>query len=320
MRLRGLFVIGLCVALVTAAGPAQASVAIRTMVAFDPAAGEFPEGLAVDKQGNIDVSLINPVGEIRQLRRDGAQSVLAHFSVPGFGPLGLAIDAAGHMYAAVASFDAATQGVYRVFPGGTSARIPGTGGIAFPNGLAFDKRGNLYATDSIGGSVWRIPKSGPAVLWAQSPLLEGNGSLQLGFPLGANGIGFRHGALIVANTEGGSLVSIPIESDGSPGPAAVVAEGPDLFGADGIALGVHGNIYVAVNAQSTLLRVAPNGSETLLATAANGLQNPASLSFGTGQGQRKTLFMTNFAFFAPPGTARPAILAAPVGEPGQPVP
>ncbi len=317
MRLRGLFVIALSVAVLMAAGPAQAGIALETVVAFNPAANESPEGLALDKQGHIYVSLTNPVGEIRRVG-PGGQSTVAHFTVGGFGPLGLAINAAGNLYVAVATFDAATQGVYRVLPDGTSVRLPGTAGIAFPNGLAFDKRGNLYATDSIAGAVWRIPRRGPAAIWAQSPLLEGNGSAGLGFPLGANGIAFRHGALIVANTEGGRLVRIPINPDGSAGQAAVVVEGPELFGADGIALSVHGTVYVAVNPQSTLLSVTPDGSVTTLATAADGLENPASLAFGTGAGDRKMLFLTNFAIFTVP--PHPAVLAAAVGEAGQPIP
>ena len=43
-----------------------------------------------------------------------------------------------------------------------------------------------------------------------------------------------------------------------------MAEGPVLFGADGIALDVHGDVFVAVNPQSTLLRVESDGSITSL--------------------------------------------------------
>jgi hypothetical protein len=42
------------------AGVADASNHVRTVVSFDLAAGEFPEGVAVDKRGNIFVSLIAP--------------------------------------------------------------------------------------------------------------------------------------------------------------------------------------------------------------------------------------------------------------------
>jgi sugar lactone lactonase YvrE len=318
MCFRAVAAIVLALAVGLAAGPAQASVPIHTVLAFNPAAGEFPEGIAIDKRGNLYTSLIEPVGEVRVLRPGGEQQVVAHFPVSGFGPLGLAADAAGALYVAVASFDPATEGVYRIHPDGTSTRLPGTGSILFPNGIALDKRGAIYATDSISGAVWRIPPGGSAELWAQSPLLEGNGSAGLGFPIGANGIAFRPGQVIVANTEGGSLVRIPVEPNGSAGTPAVIAQGPDLFGADGVALGVLGNVYVAVNTQSMLLRVSPGGATTTLATAADGLENPASLAFGTGMGQRRTLFLTNFAIFS--ATPHPAVLAAAVGEPGLPLP
>src|SRR5919198_139186 len=229
MCFRAVAAIVLALAVGLAAGPAQASVPIHTVLAFNPAAGEFPEGIAIDKRGNLYTSLIEPVGEVRVLRPGGEQQVVAHFPVSGFGPLGLAADAAGALYVAVASFDPATEGV--------------------------------------SGAVWRIPPGGSAELWAQSPLLEGNGSAGLGFPIGANGIAFRPGQVIVANTEGGSLVRIPVEPNGSAGTPAVIAQGPDLFGADGVALGVLGNVYVAVNTQSMLLRVSPGGATTTLATA-----------------------------------------------------
>ncbi|HXJ65483.1 MAG TPA: hypothetical protein VNN79_17135, partial [Actinomycetota bacterium] len=98
MRLRGVLAVAFTVALVMSAVPAEASVAIRTVVAYNPAAGEFPEGLAVDKRGNIYTSLVEPAGEIRVLRPNGAQAVIAHFPVSGFGPLGLAVDPPGNLF------------------------------------------------------------------------------------------------------------------------------------------------------------------------------------------------------------------------------
>jgi sugar lactone lactonase YvrE len=318
MRLRGIIATTLALAVLLSSDLAMASVPIQTVVAFNPAAGEFPEGVAVDVTGNAYVSLIQPVYEIRKIDPSGTQTVFAHFQVPGFGPLGLAVDAPGNLYVAMSTFDPATRGVYRVMADGTSVRLPGTGPILFPNGLALDPRGNLYVTDSIGGAVWRIPRGGSAQLWFQNPLLAGNGSAGLGFPLGANGIAVRNNAIIVANTEGARIVRIPVKLDGSAGTPSVLAEGSTLFGADGIALSVLGNIYVAVNPQSTLVRVAPDGSIATLDTAADGLNNPASLAFGTSMGDRKSIFVTNFSVFSSSPT--PALLKVAVGEPGLPFP
>ena len=316
MRARGIVAMFAFVMLLSG-GLAYASVTVQTVVAFNPAAGEFPEGVAADVRGNVYVSLVEPVGEIRKIGPTGAQSVLAHFPGPGFGPLGLAVDAAGNLYVAVASFEAATRGVYRVLPDGTTERLPGTDQILFPNGVAVDPRGNVYATDSISGAVWRIQPGGSAEVWIQDVLLEGNGAVGLGFPLGANGIALARKVITVSNTENARIVRVPVLPDGSAGTPSVLAEGPELFGSDGIAVSVLGNTYVAVNPQSTLLRVDSDGSITTLATAADGLNNPASLAFGTSMGNRKSLFMTNFAVFSSSPT--PALLKVAVGEPGAPL-
>jgi hypothetical protein len=108
-----------------------------------------------------------------------------------------------------------------------------------------------------------------------------------------------------------------VQPDGSAGSPRVMAEGPAIFGADGIALDVHGDVFVAVNPQSMILRVGNDGSITTLAAAADGLNNPASLAFGTGMGNRKSLFVTNFAVFSSAPT--PALLKVAVGEPGLPL-
>jgi sugar lactone lactonase YvrE len=318
MRTRGTVAV-LAAALLLATAPAQASVRIERVVSFDPAAGELPEGLAVDSRDDAYVSLVNPVAQIRKVEPNGTQSVVAHFDVGGFGPLGLAFDEEGHLFVAMATFDPATRGVYEVWPNGTSTRLPGSDSIQFPNGLAFDHHGDMYVTDSIGGAVWRIPRNGTAQLWTQDPLLAGDGSVGLGFPLGANGISVAQGhAVVVTNTEGARIVRIPVSPDGGAGTAAVVAEGSELYGADGIALDVFGRAYVAINPQNTLLRVSRDGSTETLATAGDGLDNPASLSFGTSKGDRRNLFLTNFAAFS--SSPDPALLKADVGAPGLRIP
>jgi sugar lactone lactonase YvrE len=299
-------------ALLVPASVAGAAVDIEPVVVYDPAAGELPEGVAIDKRGDVFVSL-NPLGQVRKVGRDGSQSTLA--TLPGE-VVGLAVDAPGNVLVAVASFDPATSGVYRIARDGTFARLPGTGAIVFPNGIAFDKVGNVYVTDTVLGAVWRVPaRGGPAEVWFQSPLLEGSGVFDFGFPLGANGIAFRHNELVVSNTEGARLVRIPIERDGSAGAAAILAEGPALLAVDGIAFDVHGNVWAAVIAQSTIVRVSPQGDVTTVATAADGLDWVSSISFG----KNGDLWAVNFAI-GPPGGPGPALLRLDVGVKGQPVP
>jgi len=288
---------------------------VETVVSFDLSAGELPEGLAVDRRDNVYVSLIAPVSDIRKITPSGEQSTLVHFDVGGFGPLGLTVDAAGTVYAAVASMDPASQGVYRVTANGTASRLAGTEAIAFPNDLTFDHKGNLFVTDTAGGAVWRIPRGGTAELWVDDPLLQGTGELGVGVPLGANGIAHHRNALVVANTEGARLLRIPILPDGTAGEVGVMVEDPAIFGVDGIALDVRGSVYAAVNAQNAIVR-ADGGGFTTIADADDGINGVSAVAFGTGMGDRRSLFAVNFGVFSPAPT--PALLKVEVGVPGAP--
>jgi sugar lactone lactonase YvrE len=307
-------------AFVTAGAAANGQV--EPFVAFDAAAGEFPESITTDKAGDLYVSMF-VLDQIRRIDATGAQTVFARLP-RGATPAGVKLDASGTLYVAATGFnlatgqtDPTTRGVYRVGRDGSAQRIPGTDAIAFPNDLAFDNRGNLYVTDPAGGAVWRIDRNGAVVRWADDPLLHGTGEL-LGFPYGANGIAFTHGRLIISNTERGLLVAIPIEPTGEAGSPTVVTSSPLLIGADGIALDAHGNVYCAVNGQNTLVTVRVDGSIGLLATADDGLDSPSSVAFGTGERDHQSLFVVNFAVGSPAPT--PGVLKLTVGVPGQPLP
>jgi sugar lactone lactonase YvrE len=305
------------VALALPVAVAGAAIEVEVVVDYDLAAGEQPEGVAVDKRGDVFVS-ITPLGRIEKVDRDGSRSTLAQIVPPGSGNgvVGLAVDAPGNVYAAVATFDPATSGVYKVARDGSFTRLPGTGAIVFPNGVTLDKRGNIYVTDTVLGAVWRIPATGePAELWFQSPLLEGDGSFGFGVPLGANGIAFRQSELVVGNTEFGRLVRIQIEPDGTAGAFSVLAEDPALIAVDGITFDVHGNVWACVIAQSTIVSVSPSGAVTTVATAADGLDWASSIAFG----KNDDLWAVNFAI-GPPGGPGPALLRLAVGVKGQPVP
>lgn len=320
-----LVAVALIVPLAGAGGATSADVgAVTVLATYDDVAGELPEGIAVDKQGHLYLSMTF-LGELRRVDPDGSEHVVAVLPTGGgFGPLGLAVSANGEVYAGVATFDPSTHGVYVVHRDGTFERVPGTAGIGFPNGLAFDDRGDLFVTDSINGSIWRIPKHGDAELWLASPLLAGDGSAPLPFPVGANGIAYRHGVLYVTNTEMASIVALPVLPDGSAGTPELLVQSAALGGADGIAIDVHGDLFVAVIAQSTVVRVAGDGSTlTTLADAADGLDYASSIAFGSGRGERSTLFAVNFSvgpFFGDVRTWGPALLAIGTDTVGMPMP
>jgi sugar lactone lactonase YvrE len=59
----------------------------------------------------------------------------------------LAVDAEGNVYMARTLAAAPYNGVYRVDAEGNTFLIPGSQNMVFPDGLAFDHRGNLYITE-----------------------------------------------------------------------------------------------------------------------------------------------------------------------------
>jgi sugar lactone lactonase YvrE len=319
---------------------------------FIPISGVTPSGLAVDKVGNVYVS-------IREVRADGQHGLIWRFSPCGEGPslfaeigrgeiYGLAATANGDLYAAMGRVGA-DRGVYRVDREGQVELLPGTEQIVFANALAFDDRGTLYVTESYSGTppaygpggIWRIPRGGQAELWLQHPLLSGINVL--GYPIGANGIAFFHGHLYVTNCAPGLVLRVPVWPDGSAGelevwatlqevPESPLAGSPIPLMADDVRLDVHGNVYVAVVSRAAVVRInaLDKSQETLAAfifppsgsPLSAPLDFPASLAFGTGKGEMQSLFVTNLGLgkvFVPalpwPG---PGLVKIDAGMPGEP--
>jgi sugar lactone lactonase YvrE len=284
------------------------------VVAFDASLGEFPEGVAIDREGDLLVS-IAPLGQVRKIGSDGSQSVLATLGAPAFG---LAVDRSGDVYAAVASFDPATHGVWRIDRDGNSQRLAGSEDIVFPNAIALSPaQKTLYVTDSVLGAVWRIELGDAAQLWTRHSLLQGTGIIRPdGLPLGANGIVFHGHALFVAVTEGARIVRIPVQPDGSPGEPAVFAAAPQLFTVDGLGADERGDLYAVIIGFHQVIRISRDGSEmTTIATADDGLDFPASIAFGRRERPGLVAFVTNFAVrpSAHPERPGPGVVRIPVG-------
>ena len=307
--------------------PAQAWAGSGVVPVVSLPSSELPESIAIDHRGSLYLSLYS-AAEILKVTPAGKQSVFATFPA-GSAPLGVRLDASGNVYVALVGATAADTGVWRIRAGGGTpaeiATIPGN----VPNGLAFDHRGNLYVSESIGGTVYRVSRGGSVSVWSSSPLLAGTsdpGPCGLvhpsGFPLGANGLAFtKQGDLLVANTTLGTIVRIPAHPDGRAGTARVFA-GPDcrLWGADGIALDNRDNLYVAANAERDIVRIHPDGTLRVLASFAAGdpLYTPSDIAFGTGRGDRDHIFITNFALFT--GGTGAGVVTMDVGIPGRPLP
>lgn len=326
-------------------------------------AGTFPDfipltdatrGVAVDKVGNVFVS-------VGVAETDGEHILIWKFTPHGGGPSfladigqgtigGLTVTANGDLYIALAA--GADRGVWRMTREGQRELLPGSNAIFFANGLAFDERGTLYVTESVSmgpsgpgqGGIWRVPRGGEPEVWVRNALLTGTGALGQPVPLGANGIAYYHNTLFVTNTEKGTVLRIPVLKDGSPGAIEVLATlqdvpesplygAPLLVGGDGLALDVHGNLYVVVLTRSAVVRInAQDLSQETVAAFQIGapdsvpyapLDFPASLFFGTGKGERQSIFVTNLGMgkvFAPPlPWVGPGLVKIEAGAPGDPL-
>ena len=296
--------------------------------------GSSPEGVALDRHGNIFVgSRPSESGaatsDILRISPDGSVSVLATLAVaasPGTpGLLGLAIDGFGQIYAAVASFNASTHGVWRISPDGTMVvRLPGSAQIPFPNALAFGARSELYITDSAGGSIWRVAEDGIAREWTRHALLAPvNPNDPLIPPVGANGIAFSPpDTLYVANTQRGLIARVVIERDGSPGPLTTVATGVPLLTIDGIAVDVRGDIHgvvagFALIGTHPLVRVEPHtGTITQTPTSVGAFDVPLGIAFATGPWDPLTVFVTNGALDIGVDGPGPGLVQAALDVPG----
>lgn len=291
---------------------------------------DMPEGIAIGRDGTIFLGNRRlqgdeRVSELLAIEPGGSVSTIATLD-PGappdfdFGVLGLAVNPRGDLYAAVASGNPPTHGVWRVGREGGRTRLPGSEGMELPDALAFDARGNLYVTDARGGSIWRFPPAGAGNPWLRDALLAPDPGI------GANGIAFvPPRTLYVANSDRALIAEIPIRPDGSPGEPEVVAEGFELLLVDGLAADVQGDLHAVVAGSSIfgtgpLVRIDPEtGSITPSTADVDHFDFPTSLAFGTGSGDRRSVYVVNGALFPEdvPG-AGPGIARVGVGVAGLP--
>jgi sugar lactone lactonase YvrE len=247
---------------------------------------------------------------------------LENDGVPGpQGVLGLAVDAAGYLYAALDTLDASRRGVWRLDPStGTGSRLEQSGNIAFPNGLVLDSRGNLYVSSSSAGQIWRFPPGAPGELWFQDSRLMPDLSNPLP-QVGANGLAFGPPNLLyVAQTQAGFVARIPIEHDGTPGSFAIVAQGLSLLTVDGIAVDATGNLHgvipgfgvfgtaplVVIDVDTGM--VAPTPTDVSL------FARPFSVAFGCGRWDPRRLYVTNGS---PTGVPAPGVVQTLTHVPGR---
>jgi len=250
---------------------------LRTVETFNYEAGGQPENVTINPDGSLTVSLLGFLTgqppQLLHISRSGRVTVLVT-GEPGEAIGGNARDREGTIYYNLLSGDPARSGIWRLRPGGSPERIGALPAGQFLNGLTIDAAGeNLYAADSLTGTIWTVPTSGGLVqAWLVSPALAPAESGPGHF--GVNGVTYHNGAVWASNTDRQTLLRIPVTPTGAPGPVQVIAG--NLTGIDDFKfLADRSDVaFVALNSANEVAAVFPDGRTKIVATSADGLDSP----------------------------------------------
>ena len=269
---------------------------VRTVAAFDSAAGQEAESVSITRDGSLVVSmlgfLVGKPPELLRINPSGQQTILAT------GPAGDAIGGNvvgrdGTIYYNVLSPDSSRSGVWRRPAHSAAQRMTALPAGTFLNGLTIDPSNQtLYAADSVAGTIWAVPASGgPAKAWLTGPALAPSPT---GSGIGANGIEYHNGAIWFSNTDQGALYRVPVTASGVPGPVRLRAG--DLTGIDDFKfLSDRSDVaFVALNARNELAVVYPDGRTRIVLDASSGLDSPTNAAIS---GTR--IYITNSGLAAP---------------------
>lgn len=295
---------------------------VSELVTLDPNAGELPESITTDGDGHVFHSLFN--GQIRELLPDESEVTIATVPLPaGAVMTGIKVGPDGFIYTTSSAFapDPPSAFVWRTDPDtGQVEKFATLDPNGFPNDMAFEDDGSFFVPDPWLGILYHIDANGDATVATADPLLKGNPA-DPAFPthdFGVDGIAWDHTGryLYVGVIDYGRIVRFPFSCHGL-GAAEVVAESPQLKGIDGIALDRSGTVYAAINTQNLIATVNKHGAISVYATSPL-FDSPSGIAFGTGHGDKRTAYVTNFAINSVLAgtTAHPAILAMPVPVPG----
>jgi sugar lactone lactonase YvrE len=298
------------------------------VVHFDPGLLQLPESMTADRDGNLFAS--NFSGAIQKIDpQTGTFTTVATLALPAGAVLtGIKVGPDGLIYVTSASFSPSPSGAFlwRVSPTTGAAAVFATlDANGFPNDIAFKDDGTIIVTDPFLAQLWKIDTAGNASVFLASPLFAGDpvSPAFSGLPFGIDGIAWgdhNKRNLIVSTLDFGRVMNIPMDVEGTP-PIEIIVEDPALKGIDGIAVDSRGTIWCAVNTQDRIATLDKHGAISVIAQGSP-LDGPSSFAFGTGNGDKKTLYIANFAIGSFLGglPAHPGILSIPAPVPGLPLP
>jgi sugar lactone lactonase YvrE len=270
-----------------------------------------PEGLTIDPDGNLyAASNSDSATTFSYVCVIDKRGSLADIITVPAGPGAAAVDLLGEFWEN--GFFYVLDQADNIVPHGRILKIdPRThqittiaNGFAFPNGMAEDRRGNIYVTDSFLGTISRFsPNDGKVTTWFTDPALFSQNPAQ---PVGANDLAIDADEhfLYVSNAGNRQVLRIPIDEHGQPGTIQVFADGATidaklhlngpvaLYYADGMEFDVEGNLYVMANIANEVDVFSPGGEliHRYSGTGANALSFNASAVF-----KGRLLFMSNMS-------------------------
>jgi sugar lactone lactonase YvrE len=288
---------------------------VSILVDLDPASADrtvIVESITADQQGRLyladwvkgNILRIDPktpkpviVGRIENRQ-------IAGKSVRGDGR-GIAFNPQGDLFVACDPFSEVVRlkraDINPEKPGIAETFATGTEGA---NGVAFDRRGNLYVSGARTGRVHRVgPAGGRAEvvlqIEAHTRTLPDGKTQQ---PIVANGLAFdATGMLYVADTARGAIWKVAIGADGKAGKPVLLAQNSLLEGADGLDFDRSGRLWVTANERNAIVTVTSDGAVREIAK--NGSHGP--LEFPSA-----IVFVGNTAYISNNDTPRRDNLAA----------
>jgi sugar lactone lactonase YvrE len=274
-----------------------------------PAGAPNPEGITVDRNGDVYVTGFNPLvagpGKVFVFDNDGDLRRTLTVSGSSNALLGIAFHPMTRQLLVI-DFGAGNVLAVNPLTGESTvfSAIPG-GGL---NALNFDRAGNVYISDSFRGTIWRTgPAGGTAANWKTDPLLTTTGFP----PFGANGLDFNRdeSALFVANTGSDTVVRIA-NAGGVAGQATVFTN--SINGADGLFLDQHDNIWVCANQSDEIVVVDKTGKAISKLGDFEGVKDgkPVGLLFPASLARHGDwIYITNLALDLRPITGQQSIVS-----------
>jgi surface protein len=249
----------------------------------------FPYGITVDSNGIIYVADMDN-DRIRRVTPTGVVTTIAGSSrgyVDGTGinakfsqPRGITIDSSGNIYIS----DTTNQRIRKMSPSGTVTTVAGGGGVGFadgigtstrfslPRGLAVDKAGNLYVSDTQNNRIRKITPTGTVTTLAGSNKTAIDGTAENAQFNSPTGIARdTSGNIYVADTFNHRIRKI------TPNGLVTTLAGSTVGYADGtgnnaqfnipwgIVVDAIGNVYVADRGNNRIRKITVNGVVTTIA-------------------------------------------------------